>query len=215
MRHERLGIFGASGMAKEVSDIGALLGFEPFFIVPDQHMETAENQAGPRRRVVPESGVFSVDCGHFVIGIGDSELRSNLFKKLGHRLPFTSLIHPAATCEISSAQIREASTSVIVGASAVITSAVSVGVGCIFNIGSSVSHDCNIGDFVTVSPKASILGNVNVGDGCLIGANAVILQGSKYQPRFICPGAVIGAGAVVTKDVVSPGTYVGMPARKI
>jgi acetyltransferase-like isoleucine patch superfamily enzyme len=33
------------------------------------------------------------------------------------------------------------------------------------------------------------------------------------MPVKICDGAVIGAGAVVTKDIIEPGFYVGNPAR--
>ncbi|MGL6233090.1 DapH/DapD/GlmU-related protein [Aeromonas rivipollensis] len=40
-----------------------------------------------------------------------------------------------------------------------------------------------------------------------IGSNATIL------PVRICQGAVIGAGAVVTRDILIPGTYAGNPAR--
>ena len=40
-----------------------------------------------------------------------------------------------------------------------------------------------------------------------IGSNATIL------PVSICEGAVIGAGAVVTRDIDIPGIYVGSPAR--
>jgi acetyltransferase-like isoleucine patch superfamily enzyme len=46
-------------------------------------------------------------------------------------------------------------------------------------------------------------------DGVSIGTNATIL------PVRICEGTVIGAGAVVTKDIEEPGVYAGNPARKI
>lgn len=50
--------------------------------------------------------------------------------------------------------------------------------------------------------KRTIIGNyVNVG------SNATIL------PVNICDGAVIGAGAVVTKNIEVPGVYVGNPAK--
>ena len=50
--------------------------------------------------------------------------------------------------------------------------------------------------------KAPIVGN-NVS----IGTNATIL------PVTICDNVVIGAGAVVTKDILVPGIYAGNPAR--
>ena len=42
-----------------------------------------------------------------------------------------------------------------------------------------------------------------------IGSNATIL------PINICSNVVIGAGSVVTKDIVESGVYVGNPAKKI
>ena len=48
-----------------------------------------------------------------------------------------------------------------------------------------------------------------IGSGVSIGSNATIL------PVRICDGAVIGAGAVVTKDILQPGVYAGNPARKL
>ena len=42
-----------------------------------------------------------------------------------------------------------------------------------------------------------------------IGTNATIL------PVRICSNVVIGAGSVVTKDILEPGIYAGNPAKKI
>lgn len=49
----------------------------------------------------------------------------------------------------------------------------------------------------------------HIGNGVSIGSNATIM------PVRICDGAVIGAGAVVTRDIAEPGIYAGNPARKI
>lgn len=49
----------------------------------------------------------------------------------------------------------------------------------------------------------------HIGDHVSIGSNATIL------PVTICDGVVIGAGAVVTKDITKPGIYAGNPARMI
>lgn len=48
-----------------------------------------------------------------------------------------------------------------------------------------------------------------IGNEVHIGSNATIL------PVSICDGAVIGAGAVVTKDIMQKGVYAGNPARLI
>jgi acetyltransferase-like isoleucine patch superfamily enzyme len=46
-----------------------------------------------------------------------------------------------------------------------------------------------------------------IGDNVSIGSNATIM------PVSICNNVVIGAGSVVTKDIVIPGVYAGNPAR--
>ena len=49
--------------------------------------------------------------------------------------------------------------------------------------------------------------STRIGDRVSIGSNATIL------PVTVCDDVVIGAGAVVTKDITLPGTYAGNPAR--
>jgi len=49
--------------------------------------------------------------------------------------------------------------------------------------------------------------STKIGNGVSIGTNATIL------PVSICDRVVIGAGAVVTKNISQPGIYIGNPAR--
>lgn len=51
--------------------------------------------------------------------------------------------------------------------------------------------------------------STNIGNNVSIGSNATIL------PVSICDNVVIGAGAVVTKNIDQSGTYVGNPAKKV
>jgi acetyltransferase-like isoleucine patch superfamily enzyme len=48
-----------------------------------------------------------------------------------------------------------------------------------------------------------------IGDRVSIGSNATIL------PVNICPDVVVGAGAVVTRDITEPGIFAGNPAKLI
>lgn len=51
--------------------------------------------------------------------------------------------------------------------------------------------------------------STHIGNHVSIGSNATIL------PITICDHVVIGAGAVVTKNIVEPGVYAGNPAKKL
>lgn len=51
--------------------------------------------------------------------------------------------------------------------------------------------------------------STRIGNKVSIGSNATIL------PVSICDGTVIGAGSVVTKDILEPGIYAGNPAKLI
>jgi acetyltransferase-like isoleucine patch superfamily enzyme len=52
-------------------------------------------------------------------------------------------------------------------------------------------------------------GETKIGNHVSIGSNATLL------PVTICDHVVIGAGAVVTKNITESGIYAGNPAKKI
>lgn len=49
--------------------------------------------------------------------------------------------------------------------------------------------------------------STRLGNNVSVGTNATIL------PISVCDNVVVGAGAVVTRDIVVPGYYAGVPAR--
>ena len=84
----------------------------------------------------------------------------------------------------------------------------------------TIGDDCFIGHGVMfINDKFSSGGpaggrkelwkSTEIGNRVSIGSNATIL------PVSIIEGTVIGAGAVVTKDIVRPGVYAGNPAKLI
>ena len=82
---------------------------------------------------------------------------------------------------------------------------VSIGDDCFIAHGVMFINDL----FATGGPagKPELWKETRIGNRVSIGSNATIL------PVNICDGAVIGAGAVVTRDITQPGIYVGNPAR--
>jgi sugar O-acyltransferase (sialic acid O-acetyltransferase NeuD family) len=93
------------------------------------------------------------------------------------------------------------------------TSNIRIGAHFHANLYSYVEHDCVIGDYVTFAPGVRCNGNVHIGDHAYIGAGAVIRQGQLGAPLSIGAGALVGMGAVVTRDVAEGVTVVGNPAR--
>jgi acetyltransferase-like isoleucine patch superfamily enzyme len=101
---------------------------------------------------------------------------------------------------------------------------VRIGRNCRIQSHSFICELVTIGDHVTVAHGVMFINDpyadggpargdrskwraTQIGDGVSIGSNATIL------PVTVCAGAVIGAGAVVTSDVATPGVYAGNPAR--
>ncbi|MBE6963505.1 MAG: acetyltransferase [Ruminococcaceae bacterium] len=80
----------------------------------------------------------------------------------------------------------------------------------IVNLNCTVGHDTVLEPFCTIHPGTNLSGKVLVGEGCDIGTGTKVIQGVR-----LCAGCVVGAGAVVTKTIDEPGTYVGVPVRRI
>ncbi len=59
------------------------------------------------------------------------------------------------------------------------------------------------------SGNPELWAKTKIGNKVSIGSNATIL------PISICDNVVIGAGAVVTKNITEPGVYAGNPAKKL
>ena len=71
-----------------------------------------------------------------------------------------------------------------------------------------IGHDCVLGDFVSVNPGATVSGEVRLSSHVLVGGRATVLQGLT-----VGAGSVIGAAALVTKDIPPHMVVTGIPGR--
>lgn len=95
----------------------------------------------------------------------------------------------------------------------ILSSNVKIGKHFHANMKSYVAHDCVVGDYVTLAPNVMCNGNVVLEDHAYIGAGALLKQGKPGQPLIIGKGAIVGMGAVVTKNVPPGVTVIGNPAK--
>lgn len=140
----------------------------------------------------------------FLIAVGNNAVRRKFAEQLCVR--WATVIHPTA---IVSAYCKIAPGTVVMPG-AIINSCASIGQHCIINTGTIVEHDDVLKDYVHLSPRVALGGTVTVGEGSHVGIGACIRNNI-----CVCDNCIIGAGAVVVKDLTEPGTYVGIPARRM
>lgn len=84
----------------------------------------------------------------------------------------------------------------------------------------SIGNDCFIGHGVmfindTFQEGGPAQGNKDLWKSTKIGNHVSIGSNATVLPVEICDHVVIGAGAVVTKNITEPGVYLGNPAIKL
>ena len=146
------------------------------------------------------------DCW-FVAAIGDGQIRRRVeHEAQGLGLQLATLVHPEA---IIGEDVILGQGSVVC-AGAILTTNVRIGRSNQANIGCTVSHDANLGDYVTLAPAVSLAGNVSIGDGATLYTKTSVIPGVKVGAN-----AIVGAGSVVIREVAAGTTVVGCPAHEV
>jgi len=207
-----IGIFGASGFARETADIAYELGYTPIFITRD--WSEIKSWKFPEE-IIHDSNLSSLGEIFFSVGIGDNSVRKKLALRYQDSLKFINLIHPCASFGRGQLKLLEKKRGLIICSGVRFTNNINVGSFAIFNLNSTVGHDVNIGEFSNIAPGVSISGNVNIGASCWIGTGAVVNQGSPDARLYIGENTVIGSGSVVLATCSPNSVYVGVPAKRI
>ncbi len=202
----KLIIIGASGHGKVAADIAKKMNkWQQIFFLDDD--EAVRHSLGID--VIGKSNdvlSYITDYDIFV-AIGNNKIREKFqshLKMSGASIPL--LVHPNAVI----GENVEMGAGTVVMAGAVINCCSRIGVGCIVNTGAIIDHDSIIEDYVHISPGAHLAGTVKVGKGTWLGIGSVVSNNLN-----ITNCCIIGAGAVVVRDILDAGTYIGVPARKV
>lgn len=197
-------IIGASGHGKVVADIILRTGDLVLGFLDDQRNPGDSHVGFPVLGKVEDYKNYPE--AWFVIAIGNASARAKISDGLEGVRWYTA-VHPAAAVSPLETSIGAGT---VVMAGAVVNPGAQIGRHCIINSGSVVEHDNRIGDFVHISVGAKLAGSVTIGRKTWVGIGAVVSNGLE-----VCAGCTIGAGCVVVNDIPVPGTYVGVPARKL
>lgn len=198
MDNRQIVIIGAGGHGRVLADIARLNGYGPILFLDDADVPGIAGKVCDYTRFL--------GAADFFVAIGSNRVRKRISRELRENgAHVVNLIHPRAVI----AEDATLGTGIAVMAGAIVNAGAHIGNGVILNTCSSVDHDCVVADYVHISVGAHLAGTVHVGEGTFVCAGAVVINNIS-----ICADSVVGAGAVVVRNIVEPGTYLGTPARK-
>ena len=146
----------------------------------------------------------------FLVSVGQIKSvkpRLNLYNKIVEQ---GSLIPIIISSRAHVSQYAKVNEGTIVMHDVNVNAAAEIGVNCIINTKANIEHDAIIGDHCHISTGVMVNGNCQVGNNCFIGSGSVVSSQTRISDNVI-----IGAGSVVVKDILTPGTYVGNPTKRL
>jgi UDP-perosamine 4-acetyltransferase len=156
-------------------------------------------------RVLPHC--YEAGVRQAFVAVGDNRLRDKLMRRvvaLGFGLANVISRQAAVSCRV------KLGVGIAVMPGAIINVCSEIGDGSIVNTGATIDHDCRLGACVHIAPGTNLAGCVTLGEGAFLGT------GARVIPKVnIGPWSIIGAGAVVIKDIPGYVTAVGVPAEVI
>ena len=197
-------IFGAGGHGRVLVDAALLTHQQRRIVVSDRKLPETQSELLPGIVLLTADAALALDPSVH-IAIGNNQFRQREAAAWRHER-LVSVVHPAAVVSVFSS----VGSGCFVAAGAVIGPSAQVGMGVIVNHGAVIDHDVEVGAFSHIAPNASLGGHVKLGQRVLIGSGSVVLPSIQ-----IGDDVTIGAGSVVNVNLLTPGTYAGIPARKI
>jgi len=142
-----------------------------------------------------------------IIPFGNPILRERIVKNISKytNVFFPNIIHPSVIYD------KDAGTMGIgnhIGPGVVIESVYEFGDFNYVSGAAHLGHDIRLGNYNSINPSATTAGYVTFEDRCMLGINATVIQ-----DLTISSDITVGAGAVVTKNLVEKGVYTGIPAK--
>ncbi|MCG8349711.1 MAG: acetyltransferase [Chloroflexales bacterium] len=208
---QRVLILGAGGHAQVVADILMRASDAGASVEPLGYLDDNPHLTDQRFLGLPVLGRM-VDLGRvahdaLVIAIGDNATRRKLFASLqAQGEHFAVARHPSAIIA-PDAQIGPG---VMICAGVIINSGCIIGANAILNTGCTIDHHNRIGDHTHIAPGVHLGGEVQIGEGGFVGIGAIVMP-----QRRVGSWSVVGAGAVVHRDIPADVVAVGVPARVI
>lgn len=202
-------IVGAGTYGEAMCELAEILGYtvKGFY-------DEDESKHSLRIMDYPVLGKFSslkndeIFGNNYIVAIGNNAARYKIMMKINETGGITpTLIHPTATISPSA----EIGKGVYIQANAYIWTKVKIEDFCIISPNVVIAHHSTVGKACLVSTLTGVGASIKIEDKVFIGMGCTIVTGMHVVGK----NSIIGAGAVVLKDVDKNSVYAGVPAKKI
>lgn len=207
----KIAVYGAGGFAREVAWLISVLAEHvavdmPGFIDDGDGPSSLHGKPVMSwRQFVSQHGDSSI-----IIAVGKPGTRRHIASKCREAgFSFSTVMHPS----VQMSKFVQTGDGVVICCGCILTVDISIGDHVHVNLDCTIGHDVHIGEFSTLSPGVHVSGNVHIGKDVYVGTGASIINGTAEQPLIIGDGAVIGAGACVTRNVEPKTLQAGVPAQ--
>ena len=146
---------------------------------------------------------------YFVCAVGSAKIREQIINRITEikkDIQFATLIDPS----VEMSELINIGEGTIICAHSILTVNIEVGKHVIINLDCTVGHDAVLQDYVTLYPSVNVSGITNIGHCSELGTGVQIIQ-AKMVGNY----SIVGAGAVIVKDIPDKCTAVGSPAKPI
>ncbi len=142
-----------------------------------------------------------------VCALGNPRDKYILLKKASaYKINYATLIHPDAKLS----KYSELGFGCIICCNSFISVNTRIGNHVCINPGCGIGHDTVIEDYTSLYWNVTLSGNVYIHEGCEIGSKAIVIQ-----KKTVGKWSIIGAGAVIVRDMPENCTAVGVPGKII
>lgn len=206
-------IVGTAGLAKEMAQLARQIDpagrrWSGFVYVAEDEVQLGQALSYGHVGLTDAQLLARTVPTEVVIGVGYPRVRRAIANRLkaNPALFFPNLVHPSVELDEQVVQLGKGN---VLTKGVVLTCDIRIGDFNLVNWNTSIGHDVAIGSYNVINPGSSLSGRIVVGDACMFGTGCRVLE-----TLTVVSDAVVGAGAVVTRSIQAPGTYVGIPARR-
>jgi sugar O-acyltransferase (sialic acid O-acetyltransferase NeuD family) len=206
-------ILGGGGFASEVVETIEFINLKKLrnrYLILGYIFDGGSEFIGEKICDAPILGDFSylnnldIKSINFVCAVGTPEIKRKIVKKvkeIGGN--FVTIVHPTAYV---SPRTKIGEGCIVQGNCILVGHGIKLGDFVSINDSTSIGHFAKIGNYCHINPNVNVSGESILEDDVFVGVKATILK------TRICKGAVIGACALITKDVPPDMMAKGIPA---